>query len=285
MDGINNNPMRPRANAMTPSEAQDAQAAARRAREKPKQPKPLEAIAANAVACLTRGRPLEGLEIAENQRQAIRNSPQGRLDYQSGPGASGSGGAASSGACGLPGASADGVGVPEGVASAADGYKQGWDTQPRFFQHGKGANIFGKQGEIKTSENQRRFTFSDGSYVDIKTHEPELTTSDDSNFMVAYAFFGGALTGVGGPLAAAIADKSRPYDAAWQGYTADYHNADGTKYGTQYFYGWARSSDAFHAVSVDGGYDPAKFPNFADRPQDYTWYGWKTGDAPLRDEF
>ncbi|MCY1740551.1 hypothetical protein [Ensifer sp. SL37] len=284
MDGVNNYTMRPRANAMTRSEAQEAQAAARRAKEKPKQPPQLETIAANNVACLTRGRPLDELEIAETQRQAIRNSPQGRLDYQSGQRPSRSGAASSSGTCSLPGASADGQGVPEGVTSATDAYYQGWDTQARFFQHGKGANIFDKHGEITTSQNQRRFTFSDGSYVDVKTHEPALTTSDDSNFMVASAFFGGSFAGVGGPLAAAIADKSRPYDAAWQGYTADYYNVDGTKYGTQHFYGWTKSSDAFHAVSVDGEYDPSAFPNFADRPEDYSWYGWKTGDAPLRDE-
>jgi hypothetical protein len=184
----------------------------------------------------------------------------------------------SSGACGGPsGANAALLGRPDAISSYRVGYDASWETQARFFQHGT---------SVSGNPHRRRYAFGDGSYVDIQAHQPMLTTSDDSNFAVATSFFAGLVSAMvfGGPVFAAVVDHSRPYDAAWQGYTARYFSnaASPQAWGTQQFYGWIRSSSVGSAVTVNGNTDPQRFSDFADSSTGVRWWRWKSGYADAR---
>jgi hypothetical protein len=78
-----------------------------------------------------------------------------------------------------------------------------------------------------------------------------------------------------------VAAWARPYDAAWQGYSARYYATPDAQspWGTRYFYGWRRSSGVTSAVRIEGSYKPADFPNFADNSAAFSWWRWHHGHA------
>lgn len=185
-------------------------------------------------------------------------------------------------------------GVPEAITTYQRGYRASWATQARLFANGD---------PVGGDFHRRRYRFKQGGKVEIQAHQPLLTMTARSDWNIAAAWFGGAVAGaVGGLLVGGIASpvfavigaaalggwalSHRPYDAAWQGYTAHYYarETDKTPWGTQYFYGWKYSSRSAIAVDVGGEFDPQRFENFADRPQDNDigWYRWRSGNAAPR---
>jgi len=179
-------------------------------------------------------------------------------------------GSGPSGGCsGLPGAMAYTVEYPDSVQSVNDAYAASWETQARLFATGI---------PMASNVNRKRTLFSDGSYVDIQSHEPGLTYTDDSNALATTLLL---YTGI---VPGAVYLAARPFDAAWNGYTAYYYNADNsaTPWKTAEFYGWARSDLPVSGVSATGITDPSHFENFAEQPQNYSWWGWKETPAPER---
>jgi hypothetical protein len=184
----------------------------------------------------------------------------------------------------------------------SSGYYAGWDTQARFFQHGT---------PVERNLNRRRFTFADNSYVDIQAHEPGSAYSSLSDLAVVgtYLITGAAvavavagiatfavLPGVAIGMAAAVAGSSggagsvlahlitRPYNAAWQGYTARYYNHANAahSWGVRHFYGWKKVSDLSERLAINGSTDVSTFENFANAPDDYDWWRWREGSADHR---
>ena len=164
-------------------------------------------------------------------------------------------------------------------------YRASWTAQARLFETG-----FNVQGNT----NLRRWIFRDGSYVEIQAHKPALTRSDDCQFsrvsaVSAVAATGGVLAGVIGAgvgLAKSLSrvDALYPQDAAWQGYTIRYfQNARARQpWATRYFYGWKRAPSVSRTVQIQGNSDPTKFANFADAPDQYTWWKWSENSADTR---
>ena len=139
--------------------------------------------------------------------------------------------------------------VINGINTQADAYyKASWKDHAYFFQWGV---------PVDGNPNLWRYDFSQGGYVTIQAHVPELTFTSESNATVASAFLlgmgcgalaalvgmaeGGGVAGVGGlvvgvgfgaliggSLGAVAAATSRPYDAAWQGYTVNYYEKSST---------------------------------------------------------
>ena len=176
-------------------------------------------------------------------------------------------------------------GVPQAMQSYRSAYAAGWDTQARFFQMGR---------PIAHNSQHRRYQFLDRSYVDTQAHQPALATSLASDLALAGATAAGATLGglVRGPVGAlvggggtlAVAAAARPYDAAWQGYSARYYAAPGAQdaWGQRYFYGWRRSEGVATAVRIDGAEQPSVWANFADRPEAFSWWRWRHGHADPR---
>ena len=188
-----------------------------------------------------------------------------------------------------PGAGAIGVqaqpsGIPQGITNCRAGYYASWETQARFFQNGCPINF---------NVNRRRYTFADGGQVVIQAHTPILTHSILGDVLFAGAVVAsvagtivtagaagavlvGGTTVVGGMVA-------RPYDATWQGYTAEYV-LPGTQavWGTQYFFGRKTTAGGFTSVTVNGQRDANRFLNFADQSTLYAWESWVHGATPQR---
>jgi hypothetical protein len=160
-------------------------------------------------------------------------------------------------------------------------YYAKWDVQAQLFQLGQlhAHNL-----------NLRRFTFFDGSFVDIQAHQPTLDYGNASDaimggvgaacavgFAAAGAALGGlVVAGVMGAYGAGVGSMMysivRPNDATWQGYTARYYSeADPhTPWGVRQFYGWKNSRQNLADVC-----------NFADDPAACSWWAWRQGvDAP-----
>ena len=172
------------------------------------------------------------------------------------------------------------AGYPEGINDQASGYNASWETQARFFQWGVPLN---------GNAHVRRFTFPDKSFVDIQAHVPVLTTTYFSDGMVVGAsallaatvpLTFGASVAIG-TLATAVGAATRPYDAAWQGYTAHYVAAPksaaeptATLWGTRSFYGAALARTPLGRVEIGGEKEPQNFFNLAERPSDFSWSGW-----------
>lgn len=201
-----------------------------------------------------------------------------------GDGGGSCGSSAPSGAAGGLGAMAAEEGPPVAIASSADGYAASWPTQARFFEYGQ---------PISNDMNHRRYAFDDGSFVEIQAHVPIRTTTDLSALgaiaLVAAGAAAGAMAGapgmlIGGLLGLLAAGLARPWDAAWQGYTAHYYRAQAPQsvWKTRYFYGWQHSAGPHIPVKLEGGTQPLALTNFADDPSTSTWWSWHNGEAPAR---
>ena len=176
------------------------------------------------------------------------------------------------------------LGIPSAVRTQADAYYSGWDTQARLFNLGTPIN-----GNL----DRRDYVFSDLSRVVIQAFRPGLSYSDNSR---AAGLTLSAVMGVAGllagPLGVAVGASvgatgylvTRPHDAAWQGYSAQYFEPGGglQVWGTRNFYGWRRSSAIDDAVTVNQSVNPDQFPNFADQPSQYSWWSWNEGHAEPR---
>jgi hypothetical protein len=190
------------------------------------------------------------------------------------------------------GAMASQQGVPDAVNTYRRGYQASPQTQARFFENGE---------PIEGNLHHRRYTFSHGGVVDIQAHQSQRTHTDRSNAAVVVTALGGAAVGafsgmvsggmlasmwgaVGAVTAAVVAHRVRPHDAAWQGYSAHYYASatDKTPWGQQFFYGWKRSPHPHLQVEGANEANPAGRPNFADDPQNVSWWAWHTGTAHLR---
>jgi len=182
------------------------------------------------------------------------------------------------------------AGVPEGLTNDRLAYEASWASQARLFQVGRPVG-----GDI----HRRVHVFKDQSYVLMQAHTPRLTYSDASQAALVLAALCGAVAGaiIGGPAGAAAAGalagtvtggvavrSSRPCDAAWQLYTFRYYEsaaATRPRFSSR-FYGWLRSPSIREPVALDGERNPARFVNFADQPQDFSWWTCRTGDAEVR---
>ena len=182
---------------------------------------------------------------------------------------------------------------PASVGTYVQGYYADWNVQAGFFKNGSAIH-----GDV----HHRRLVFADGSCVEIQAHVPVPTTSGWSRGMVAASFFGfgsvGAVAGLAfaGPVGAAFGGvvgavsgtvalaKERPYDAAWQGYTAKYYSgaAGAEAWGTRYFYSQIASDNPLKAISMNGELNPAAFADFAVHPENHVWMAWRTGSAAPR---
>jgi hypothetical protein len=117
----------------------------------------------------------------------------------------------------------------------------------------------------------RRFNFDNGDYVITSAHEPYVTGSDRYNFFNAMTL---------GIFEHAVGVEK---DAAYQGYTGNYFNADHTPYGTTYYYGWLNPPGAVPVERTGQPYSP---PNFADSDNPYVRYlPWHAPSSmgPVRD--
>jgi hypothetical protein len=86
----------------------------------------------------------------------------------------------------------------------------------------------------------------------------------------------------GASAGAAIAAKY-PYDRIWQGYTLQYYNnGETTPFYSQTMYAW--DSDWSRVGLLSKQPNVNLWPDYADtKPdQNWTWWKWKTGDAPAR---
>jgi hypothetical protein len=182
-------------------------------------------------------------------------------------------------------------GAPTGFQSAAAASGASWSTQGRFFHYGQPVN---------GNPHARSFGFPDGSRVVVSAHEPMLADSDGMKFgrfmtVAGSAAVGGAagflaggpLGALGGAVAAAIPSAtlahSYDFDRIWQGYTLDYYDHGGqAPFYTQYMYAW--DSDATRTGKLSVVNDPKAWPDYANYDPDpnWSWWKWKTGDAPLR---
>jgi len=198
--------------------------------------------------------------------------------------------AAPMGASCLPGAMAGIAGDPAGILSYKDAYAASWQSQARLFANGIA---------VDNNTNRRRFIFKDGSYVDVQAHIPVLQRSADSRFVaclvIACAATAGAIvggpvgSGVAGIAAIAATELAYPTDAAWQGYTIQYfkNNTDKAAWASATFYGWQRAQSIADEVSlrlIDG---TGRTANFADDPNRFSWWRWRSVDAaksPARDD-
>ena len=191
------------------------------------------------------------------------------------------------------GPAADGAGIgiqaaadgrPEGISSYQAGYAASWETQARFFQHGCRVNF---------DANRRRYFFPDNSRVEIQSHTPVLTYSVAGELLLATAI----VAGVVGTLATAGAAGAilvggtavvggtlvRPFDATWQGYTAQFFSpGEDAVWGTQHFFGRKTTQGGFSTVTVNGARNATQFVNFADQINAYEWESWWRGWAPPR---
>ena len=156
---------------------------------------------------------------------------------------------------------------PDGYDKAKSAYNDGsWETYARLFRHGT---------PIGDDFNFRKYTFAnDHSYATIQAYDPKVLFSDDSNMTLT-----AGLTNV---YAGATFASLRPYDAAWQGYEIKFFKSNHIPIGSYYFYGWKRSQNPFHEVSINKEHDSHKFINFADYLRDIDWYKWKSGSASKR---
>ena len=169
----------------------------------------------------------------------------------------------------LPRAQAGETELPAGITDCRAAYAAGWANQAKLFAVGIPVNH---------DINQRVWTFRDGSCVHIQAHKPALTYSDDSNLMVV------GLTAIATSVASGAYMATRPYDAAWQGYTAHYYlpRQTASPCKTQHFYGWKRGNGVLDPVRHSQSTDPSQFENFAHQPANFTWWKWKSGNAELR---
>ena len=172
------------------------------------------------------------------------------------------------------------AGYPQGMSSYTAGYHASWETQARFFQWGQA---------IDGDAHHRRFRFQDSSFVDIQAHVPILTTTYLSDGLVlgaAVLLAAAAPVSLGASVAVGAAvtaggSAARPYDAAWQGYTARYFPspqandpAEVGAWGTRSYYGTALAQSPLNRVVIEDEVEPAAFFNFADRPTDFVWHRW-----------
>ena len=178
-------------------------------------------------------------------------------------------------------------------ASFATGYAAEWQVQADFFRDAV---------PLAGDRHRRRFTFRDGSHVDIQAHVPLLAYTDSAKLAAVARFISVLGTGVaigaitcqpmgviiglawGGVAGAAISAASAPPpDAIWQGYTARYYDSSNAQqpWGTRYFYGWREISG--HETSPLGqDLDRPDMPDLAQRSSSYSWWRWRHGAASPR---
>lgn len=180
---------------------------------------------------------------------------------------------------------AAGQGMPENVKNYMSAYHAEWSVQATMFRLGERLTVDG---------HVRCYKFSDGSYVTIKSYQPRVGTSSESDiFCIGATAVGAAVGSVVGPAGALVGAVAmllavsaiRPNDVAWQGYTAAYfrNRTDSEPWAVQSFYGLKHSPSIMAQVSGDGVADPAHFRNFADLPgQDYSWWRWVMEPAAAR---
>ena len=171
---------------------------------------------------------------------------------------------------------------PGAYTSYASGYQASPETLARFFAHGVPIH-----GDI----NRRRHTFGDGSCAILQAYIPVLTTSTESDMFCLGAAAIGASAGsvtanpigfIVGAIAGLVSTRLlRPYDAAWQGYLANFYADQQTdaSLGVRYFSGTKRTSDAGTAFTQNGTAQPENFCNFADQPSTAAWSNWRHGGA------
>lgn len=180
-------------------------------------------------------------------------------------------------------------------ASPSAGYYAEWHIQARFFRDGT---------PVGNNTHYRRFDFGREGFVDIQAHVPVLTYSDGAKLAAVGRFFVavgagaavGALTcqpvglvigAVWGTVAGAavIAATAPPPDAIWQGYTARYFSREDPKHpwGVRHFYGWSDPDTPLQAQpGMAGGGALLRMHDLAEREAGYSWWSWRTGDAPIR---
>ena len=183
------------------------------------------------------------------------------------------------------GAIAADAGRPQVTGSYYAGYSAGEDTLARYFAYGE---------RIDNDNHHRRFTFDDGSYVDIQAHEPQYAHSGDSKMVglmsiAAAALFGGVIAGPAGAVvgasAALVANVvAIPYDVYWQGHTALFYRSarSPTYWGVVHFYGETAVDASSASDDVAGTPASSVLPNFADDVDAADWYVWKSGSADAR---
>ncbi len=183
-------------------------------------------------------------------------------------------------------------GAPDGIHTYAQALMASAQTLARLFADGTLVN-----GDL----HRRRCVFADGSRVEIQAHQPALMHSGRGGAGLAWGVVVGALVGglaglvLGGPAiplmaamgaatGAAWSCSQFPYDAAWQGYTAEFfaQGGDQRPQATRYFYGWRQSESAASALSLEGGHDPTRFYDFADNAPGFYWQRWWSGNAAPR---
>jgi len=234
---------------------------------------------------------LPGVDMADDNQTFLSDQHLASFDSCDASGRSrGRGGRGSrgggAGGAGLSGVMADESGRPEGYASAAAAMNgASWETQARFFKFG---------APIAHDINHRRFALGNSGYVDIQAYQPQKYYSTRSNgtqtgialgvgalglvsgLMAAMGPLGaGALATVGAGASTLNSAFNAPQDATWQPYTATYYSApEAAALGSWDFYGCMQSANMWEAVKVEGETDPARFINFADAPELFTWSRW-----------
>jgi hypothetical protein len=141
----------------------------------------------------------------------------------------------------------------------------------------------------------RQFDFPDGSKVVATAHQPILASSDLTAFEKAMTgvgaaaadaiigFVGSGGNPVGAYLGGAAIAAQYLYDRIWQGYDLKYYNKGETSaFYTQSMYAW--DSDRARVALLAKQPDASLWPDYADAKPDanWTWWTWKSGDAPAR---
>ena len=165
------------------------------------------------------------------------------------------------------------------VTDYQSAYYASWVQQASLFQMGE---------PMGGDRHRRRVRFADGSYAVVQAYQPITTRSDQSKLRLSLATFLGSIVGLMGTALAQNAGTDSalypPNDATWQAYEINYYTQDGaaTPWGTRYIYGWQQSASIHQAITLDGQSNPELFFDFADSPQEFTWYRWRTGSAQPR---
>ncbi len=132
--------------------------------------------------------------------------------------------------------------LPASINNHQQAYYYGdWATQALLFAHGT---------DIQGNGHHRRYTFSNGSYVEVQAHVPQV-------------------------------QHGRSLDYPWQGYTARFYGSrtEGL-WGVLHFYGEVRTGQARPAAGSHP--TPDGTCNMADAPKHYVWRAWHADRSVAR---